>query len=63
MEANQEELEVSQEKTEAVAEQCEALPCAEAMHVFAILKGRASDVLLGVHKGVMYEETIRATED
>jgi hypothetical protein len=57
------ELEANEEKTDAVAEHYEGVPHAEAMHMLTAPKGWASDVLHGVPKEAMYEETTEALED
>lgn len=51
------ELEVNQEKIEAVVEHYEWIPCAEATQEWA------PDVLHGDTEGAMYEETIGVTKD
>jgi hypothetical protein len=56
MKAYPEELEANQEKTEAVTEQYEGVPHAEATHLLTTLQNWACNVLRGAPKGPMYEK-------
>jgi hypothetical protein len=56
-------VETNEGKVEAVAELCEGGPCIKVTHVFTASQGWTSDTLHGAHKGMIYRETIRATEE